>query len=72
MTDLFAVLGLTRSAWLDAAEIKQQHHDLMATGHPDKSSAAPASATLLNEARRKAWVDFCQSILMSNEFLYLD
>lgn len=25
-----------------------------------------------SEARRKAWVDFCQSILMSNEFLYLD
>ncbi len=24
------------------------------------------------EAARKAWVDFCQSILMSNEFLYLD
>jgi hypothetical protein len=24
------------------------------------------------DARKKAWVDFCQSILMSNEFLYLD
>lgn len=52
MTDLFAVLGLPRSAWLDAEEIKQRHHHLMASGHPDKSSAAPASATLLNEARR--------------------
>ena len=24
------------------------------------------------DARKKAWVDFCQSILMSSEFLYLD
>jgi hypothetical protein len=24
------------------------------------------------EARKKAWVDLCQSIFMSNEFLYLD
>ena len=26
----------------------------------------------VTDARKKAWVDFCQSILMSNEFLYLD
>jgi DnaJ-domain-containing protein 1 len=52
VTDLFAVFGLPRSAWLDAEEIKQRHHDLMAAGHPDKPSAVPASATLLNEARR--------------------
>ena len=25
-----------------------------------------------SEARSKAWIDFCQSLLMSNEFLYLD
>lgn len=24
------------------------------------------------DARKKAWVDFCQSLLISNEFLYLD
>ena len=45
MTDLFAVLGLPRSAWLDAEEIKERHHALMASGDA-------ASATLLNEARR--------------------
>jgi len=45
MTDLFAVLGLPRSAWLDAEEIKQRHHTLMASG-------SASSATLLNEARR--------------------
>ena len=45
MTDLFAVLGLPRSAWLDTEEIKQRHHALMASGN---SSSAP----LLNEARR--------------------
>lgn len=45
MTDLFAVLGLSRSPWLDAEEIKQRHHALMASG-------SASSATLLNEARR--------------------
>jgi len=45
VTDLFAVLGLPRSAWLDADEIKERHHALMASGDA-------ASATLLNEARR--------------------
>jgi hypothetical protein len=45
VTDLFAVLGLPRSAWLDAEEIKERHHALMASG-------SAASATLLNEARR--------------------
>ena len=45
MTDLFAVLGLPRSAWLDAEEIKERHHALMASG-------SASSATLLNEARR--------------------
>ena len=45
MTDLFAVLGLARSAWLDAQEIKDRHHALMASG-------SASSATLLNEARR--------------------
>ena len=45
MTDLFAVLGLARSAWLDAEEIKERHHALMASG-------SASSATLLNEARR--------------------
>ena len=45
MTDLFAVLGLPRSAWLDAEEIKNRHHALMASG-------SASSATLLNEARR--------------------
>jgi len=44
VTDLFAVLGLPRSAWLDAEEIKQRHHTLMAAG--------TSSATILNEARR--------------------
>ncbi len=45
MTDLFAVLGLARSAWLDVDEIKERHHALMASG-------SASSATLLNEARR--------------------
>lgn len=45
MTDLFAVLGLPRRPWLDAEEIKQRHHSLMASG-------SVSSATLLNEARR--------------------
>ena len=45
MTDLFAVLSLPRSAWLDAEEIKERHHALMASG-------SASSATLLNEARR--------------------
>ena len=45
MTDLFAVLGLPRSAWLDAEEIKNRHHALMASG-------SASSATILNEARR--------------------
>jgi len=45
VTDLFAVLGLPRSAWLDADEIKERHHALMASG-------SASSATILNEARR--------------------
>jgi hypothetical protein len=45
VTDLFAVLDLNRSAWLDAADIKERHHALMATG-------STSTATLLNEARR--------------------
>jgi hypothetical protein len=45
VTDLFAVLSLPRSAWLDAEEIKERHHALMASG-------SASSATLLNEARR--------------------
>jgi len=45
VTDLFAVLGLPRRPWLDAEEIKQRHHVLMASG-------SVSSATLLNEARR--------------------
>ena len=44
MTDLFAVLGLPRSPWLDDEEIKQRHHALMASG-------SASLATLLNEAR---------------------
>ena len=45
MTDLFAVLGLPRSPWLNTEEIKQRHHALMASGNA-------SSPTLLNEARR--------------------
>lgn len=47
MTDLFAVLGFPRSPWLDAEELKQRHHALMA----DEASAN-CSPTILNEARR--------------------
>ena len=47
MTDLFAVLGLPRSPWLDAEEIKQRHHALMAA-----EASANSSPTVLNEARR--------------------
>ena len=47
MTDLFAVLGLPRSPWLDAEEIKQRHHALMAA-----EVSANSSPTILNEARR--------------------
>ena len=47
MTDLFAVLGLPRRPWLDAEEIKQRHHSLMAAGPSANSSSA-----VLNEARR--------------------
>lgn len=52
MTDLFAALGLPRSPWLDADEIKERHHAAMASAHPDKSSTSAQSATVLNEARR--------------------
>jgi curved DNA-binding protein CbpA len=52
MTDLFAALGLPRSPWLDPDEIKERHHAAMASAHPDKSSSAAQSATILNEARR--------------------
>lgn len=53
MTDLFAVLGLPRSPWLEADEIKRRHHALMAAAHPDKAiDGTPFSATTLNEARR--------------------
>jgi len=45
VTDHFAVLGLARSARLDAEEIKERHHALMASG-------SASSATILNEARR--------------------
>jgi DnaJ-domain-containing protein 1 len=47
VTDLFAVLGLPRSPWLDAEELKQRHHAMMA----DEASAN-SSPTILNEARR--------------------
>ena len=47
MTDLFAVLGLSRSPWLDAEELKQRHHAMMAAGHSNNTSPA-----ILNEARR--------------------
>ena len=47
MTDLFAALGLPRSPWLDAVEIKQRHHTLMAA-----EASANSSPTILNEARR--------------------
>ena len=47
MTDLFAVLGLPRSPWLDAEELKQRHHALMAA-----EASANSSPTVLNEARR--------------------
>jgi curved DNA-binding protein CbpA len=52
MTDLFAVLGLPRTPWLDPDEIKERHHAAMASAHPDKSSSDAQSATILNEARR--------------------
>ncbi|MCX6965412.1 MAG: hypothetical protein NTW41_08690 [Verrucomicrobia bacterium] len=47
MTDLFAVLGLPRSPWLDAEELKQRHHALMAA-----EASANSSPAILNEARR--------------------
>ncbi len=47
MTDLFAVLGLTRSPWLDAEELKHHHHALMAA-----EASANSSPAILNEARR--------------------
>ena len=47
MTDLFAVLGLPRSPWLDAKELKQRHHALMAA-----EASANSSPAILNEARR--------------------
>jgi hypothetical protein len=47
VTDLFAVLGLSRSPWLDSEELKQRHHAMMAAGHSNNASPA-----ILNEARR--------------------
>lgn len=47
MTDLFAVLGLPRSPWLDAEVLKQSHHALMAA-----EASANSSPAILNEARR--------------------
>jgi outer membrane translocation and assembly module TamA len=47
VTDLFAVLGLSRSPWLDAEELKQRHHALMAA-----EASANSSPAILNEARR--------------------
>ena len=47
MTDLFAVLGLRRSPWLDAEDLKQRHHALMAA-----EASANSSPAILNEARR--------------------
>jgi hypothetical protein len=47
VTDLFAVLGLPRSPWLDAEELKQRHHALMAA-----EASANSSPAILNEARR--------------------
>jgi len=52
VTDFFAILGLPQRAWLDPEEIKNHHHRLIATAHPDKPGGTLPEATALNEARR--------------------
>lgn len=64
----------------DSARIQRAF--LLAYGRPPHDSEAIAVQRFLNEqtesrggtseARHEAWIDFCQSIVASNEFLYID
>ena len=52
MSDHFTELDLARAAWIEAEEVKSQHHRLMTECHADKSTGDGDRATRLNEARR--------------------
>ncbi len=48
--DHFAVLGISRAAWVDAEELKARFHKLSAERHPDASGGDGAAFTELNAA----------------------
>jgi hypothetical protein len=50
VTDHFAVLGIPRTAWVDAEELKARFHKLSADRHPDASGGDGAAFTELNAA----------------------
>jgi hypothetical protein len=54
------------TAWSREPSLEERQ---AATGFLDEQSRLYGLGA---EGRNKAWVDFCQSMLMSNEFLYLD
>ena len=50
MVDHFAVLGIPRTAWVDAEELKTRFHRLSAERHPDAAGGTGAAFTELNAA----------------------
>jgi len=50
MTNHFAVLGISRAAWVDAEELKTRFHRLSAKRHPDAAGGDSAAFTELNAA----------------------
>jgi len=50
VTDHFAVLGIPRTAWVDAEELKSRFHKLSAERHPDAAGGDGAAFTELNAA----------------------
>ncbi|MEO6785038.1 MAG: DnaJ domain-containing protein [Chthoniobacteraceae bacterium] len=50
MVDHFAVLGIPRTAWVDAEELKARFHRLSAERHPDAAGGDGAAFTELNAA----------------------
>ncbi len=50
VTDHFAVLGIPRTAWVDAEELKSCFHRLSAARHPDAAGGSGEAFTELNAA----------------------
>ncbi|MEK0448902.1 MAG: hypothetical protein RL088_1170 [Verrucomicrobiota bacterium] len=50
VTDHFAVMGLSRAAWIDAEELKERFHRLSAARHPDAGGGSADGFAELNAA----------------------